>query len=997
MADTGWLSPSSVADNSGIGTLTWTNPGNAAAQDDTYATVSGSMAQVTHYLFATTFGASIPSGATIDGIEVGYDAYKSGGMNCAYSTVKLIKGGSVSGDNKGSSYTYTGTSDTDTYQTFGGASDLWGLTLTESDVEASNFGVAASFTLQSPSSFTLYADHVQLKIYYTESGGTTHALAGTPQASASVTGSGSLTQATWSLSGTAQAGASVTGSGGESGLLSLSATSQASASVTGSGNVWWSLSGTSQAGASVTGSGTKSGYLQLSGRVLAEGTIGRKNTYTESDWKSPGTLADDSGIGTLTWSDPGNAAAEDDTYASVSTTSAATTHYLKATNFGFSISNPMAQVAGVEVRVSGYRTGQPGAGSFTVTRAGTSICNGTYSITGVWEETNSPIYRNENGIAMWCLLNFGDPDNDHWGMSRNPGDYLPGLYYYTYTGILGTWQYVGDLGSSPVPNISPVTSGDEAAFSTIKLVKGGTIQGSNLGYGDLGITDADDYFYFGAPRTLWGLSLSRADVTSTSFGVAIALDLTPYATNPIAAYIDHIQMKVWSKVSTSSTSTGALVEADWGLSGTSQASATVTGSGTKSAVVWGLSATSQATMSVTGSGSLTQATWGLSGTPQAAAGVTGSGSLTQAKWALSATSQATASVTGNGTITQALWSLSATSQATAEVTGAGVAKRGLFATSQATISVTGSGSLTQAKWALSGTPQASVSVSGNGTITQATWSLSATSQATASVTGSGSVGQPTWALSATSQATASISGNGTITQALWSLSATSQATAEVTGSGTLVQAEWSLSATSQATVGMTGGGVRVLAIFGTPQASASVIGNGTISNPTWVLSGTPQATASASGSGSVEHALWALSGSPLASVTASGNGTIAQAIWSLLGTPQAAAAVTGSGSVTHALWSLSATSQATASMTGNGTISQAVWALVGSPLASASVTGSGTMTDALWALSAVAQIEAEVTGDGTLEEAMWTMTATAEARVVITGVGTMREPFIVYY
>jgi hypothetical protein len=61
------------------------------------------------------------------------------------TTLKLVKGGSIVGDNNAGD-TSIGTSDTDTYLSFGGSDDLWGNILTPSDVNSSNFGVAVSFT-----------------------------------------------------------------------------------------------------------------------------------------------------------------------------------------------------------------------------------------------------------------------------------------------------------------------------------------------------------------------------------------------------------------------------------------------------------------------------------------------------------------------------------------------------------------------------------------------------------------------------------------------------------------------------------------------------------------------------------------------------------------------------------------------------------------------------------------------------------------------------------
>jgi len=53
--------------------------------------------------------------------------------------------------------------------------------------------------------------------------------------------------------------------------------------------------------------------------------------------KSPQTMADDATVGTVAWSNPDNAKVSDNVYATATNIGPVTSHYLKATNFGFSI------------------------------------------------------------------------------------------------------------------------------------------------------------------------------------------------------------------------------------------------------------------------------------------------------------------------------------------------------------------------------------------------------------------------------------------------------------------------------------------------------------------------------------------------------------------------------------------------------------------------------------------------------------------------------------
>ena len=58
---------------------------------------------------------------------------------------------------------------------------------------------------------------------------------------------------------------------------------------------------------------------------------------TSSGPNDGSTFVDDATVGTKTWSNPGNAQFSDDIYATVSLVGEDISHYLKATNFGFSI------------------------------------------------------------------------------------------------------------------------------------------------------------------------------------------------------------------------------------------------------------------------------------------------------------------------------------------------------------------------------------------------------------------------------------------------------------------------------------------------------------------------------------------------------------------------------------------------------------------------------------------------------------------------------------
>ncbi len=109
MASEGPNNPTAAVDNPAIGTIAWNNPTNVFSSDDSDASTS------------------------------------AGGNNDVTSDeeVKIIKSdGSLGGENKAD--TVTAWPSSDTYITYGGVADTWSESMTGTDVNNSNFGVAIS-------------------------------------------------------------------------------------------------------------------------------------------------------------------------------------------------------------------------------------------------------------------------------------------------------------------------------------------------------------------------------------------------------------------------------------------------------------------------------------------------------------------------------------------------------------------------------------------------------------------------------------------------------------------------------------------------------------------------------------------------------------------------------------------------------------------------------------------------------------------------------------
>lgn len=178
MSTSGPNYPGTGADETSVGTVVWSSTGNITTDNGTFARGrnTGGSSLTTHYLKATNFGFSIPSGATIDGITV---EIKRSGVNLtgAYpadfpsdNSIKIVKGGTISGTDKSSGATWANS--TLTYDTFGSSSDLWGTSWTDTDINSGTFGVVCSCIIKSPAVTVSDAqvDTFRITINYTSGG-----------------------------------------------------------------------------------------------------------------------------------------------------------------------------------------------------------------------------------------------------------------------------------------------------------------------------------------------------------------------------------------------------------------------------------------------------------------------------------------------------------------------------------------------------------------------------------------------------------------------------------------------------------------------------------------------------------------------------------------------------------------------------------------------------------------------------------------------------------
>lgn len=154
----------SGTDNTGTGTIAWTNPGNITTANTTYATIYDAGVTISHYLLAKTYGFAIPSTAVIDGILVTYYRYaddNNSSNRIDDSIVKLFYSGSAVGTSQSTSSRWGTTPAT---KTFGSSTANWGYNLTPTIVNDSTFGVGLAASLKDTIG---YVDYAKMTVYYT--------------------------------------------------------------------------------------------------------------------------------------------------------------------------------------------------------------------------------------------------------------------------------------------------------------------------------------------------------------------------------------------------------------------------------------------------------------------------------------------------------------------------------------------------------------------------------------------------------------------------------------------------------------------------------------------------------------------------------------------------------------------------------------------------------------------------------------------------------------
>lgn len=156
--------PSTAVSVSGSGDVAWTSPSNATANDFNVAQVFLGSGNQSEYIEATDFGFSIPSTATVDGIQVLASRYSMGGVTDA--SVKLLIGGGEVGDDHSAGVTWPMM---EAIESFGSDTDDWNASPTPSDVNGSGFG--CRLKCESSSGGMALINFLEIDVTYTDAGG----------------------------------------------------------------------------------------------------------------------------------------------------------------------------------------------------------------------------------------------------------------------------------------------------------------------------------------------------------------------------------------------------------------------------------------------------------------------------------------------------------------------------------------------------------------------------------------------------------------------------------------------------------------------------------------------------------------------------------------------------------------------------------------------------------------------------------------------------------
>lgn len=164
MASQGPLYPS-TASSLGDGDAAWSDPGNVGADDGVQAEAAFGGSGTSDTLRATGFGFSVSG--TVDGFELEVKRIQAG-TTITDGRVELRKPDGTLSDDKAdaAAWSFMGFE----VKAYGGAADLWGLTVSDMEVNDSGFGVEIQ-AANATGAVIASVEYVRVTVHYSPGGG----------------------------------------------------------------------------------------------------------------------------------------------------------------------------------------------------------------------------------------------------------------------------------------------------------------------------------------------------------------------------------------------------------------------------------------------------------------------------------------------------------------------------------------------------------------------------------------------------------------------------------------------------------------------------------------------------------------------------------------------------------------------------------------------------------------------------------------------------------
>ncbi|MBI1175563.1 MAG: hypothetical protein GC139_09915 [Sideroxydans sp.] len=534
MALTIVASPTSCVNDASIGTQAWANPGNAISSNNVYATSSGTNSQISNYLKCTGYNFNLPLNSIVNGITVAVSAYSGKTMN-DYA-MQLVKGGVIQATNYA---TLTRLSrNTPAYVIYGSATDLWGNTWTETDINNANFG--AVFAVQRGpynTTDTAYVDHIQITVDYT-----------VPTVPTVTTNAAtSITDAVATLNGTVSSNNAATTVTFDYGL-----TTSYGSTATAAQSPLAATAANTAVSAALTGLACGSTYhFRAKGVNVIGTTNGSDLTFTTSACPTvpavttnPATAITNTG------------ATLNGTVSSNGGSTAATFDYGLTTAYGSSATaaqSPLAAGAvntAVSAAVTGLTCGTTyhfrakGVNSAGTTNGAdstfaTTACSTTTSVTA--SPTNC---TNLTGIGTQVWSNPGNAmvsDNVYASATVNDNQTTNYLQCLTYNFNIPLNATINGI----AVNVQRLASSTSAVTdAAMRLVKAGAVQTTDRSTTTYYPT-ANTYENHGGSTDLWGGTWTPADINNVNFGAAFASKKPVTAGGNRNVNVDHMPITIY--------------------------------------------------------------------------------------------------------------------------------------------------------------------------------------------------------------------------------------------------------------------------------------------------------------------------------------------------------------------------------------------------------------------------------------------------------------------